>query len=232
MLGRNSWIRPVPLVPRYVALTVSDAGRSRWMETCQLCADPMRKSGSTANVFSVSPGGRDESVGERERILGRVGDAQRARERRLLRHQRRDRLIDVRVAVDPVSRAHDDRRSGHRSPRDGKTRLQAAPVRPHQRRRETSHPMSDPVGSVATTGLIAVKPGRDIQVDQASEPLAERRLVLPARTSGDRQRGTDPPVVGDVARRTRSLADTCRRCRRRSGSCSECRAGSRRSRTR
>ena len=187
MLGRNSWMRPVPLVPRYVALTVSDAGRSRWIETCQLCAEPIRKSGSTAKVFSVSPAGATNPLASVSGFVARVGDAQRVRERRLLRHERGDRLIDVRVAVDSVSRAHDDRRSGHRSPRDGKTRLQPAPIRPHQRRGKR-FTRQRPGRVCCHDGADRLEARSDIQVHETSEALGERRLVFPARASGDRER--------------------------------------------
>src|SRR5688500_16319759 len=51
VLGRNCCIRFVPLAPRYVAATVSDAGRSRWIEACQFCAVAGRKFGSTEKVL-------------------------------------------------------------------------------------------------------------------------------------------------------------------------------------
>src|SRR5688572_27755199 len=43
-------------MPRYVTVACMDAGRSRCTDACQLCAEPMRKSGSTANVVAVTIG--------------------------------------------------------------------------------------------------------------------------------------------------------------------------------
>src|SRR5260221_9117383 len=56
VFGRNSCIKWLPLAPKYVAIIVSDAGRSRCIDTCQFWAEPTRKSESTANVLGVTPG--------------------------------------------------------------------------------------------------------------------------------------------------------------------------------
>ena len=78
------------------------------METCQLCAEPIRKSGSTAKVLSVSPSGATNPFASVSGLSGVLAMLNAVREWRLLRHERGDRLIDVRVAVDSVSRPHDD----------------------------------------------------------------------------------------------------------------------------
>src|SRR5262245_7089727 len=57
VLGRNSWSRWLPFVPRYVAVIVREPGRSRWTSACQFCDAPTRRSGSTANVLTVAEGG-------------------------------------------------------------------------------------------------------------------------------------------------------------------------------
>src|SRR6478735_8109770 len=54
--GRNCCSRLVPCVPRYEAVTVSDAGRSRWTDAFQLWAAPTRRFGSTAYVLIASSG--------------------------------------------------------------------------------------------------------------------------------------------------------------------------------
>ena len=88
----------------------------------------------------------EEAVGKRQRVLRRVADAERRRERRLLRQQRGDRLIDVGVAIDAVARANHERRARHRTPRDTEARLETALVRAHERLRKSS-PVSEPVAS-------------------------------------------------------------------------------------
>src|ERR1035437_1042376 len=56
VLGRNACTARVPLMPFSVAVITIAAGRSICAEPCQFCALPMRKSGSMANVFGVTPG--------------------------------------------------------------------------------------------------------------------------------------------------------------------------------
>jgi len=58
VLGRNACTARVPLMPLYVAVITIAAGRSICAEACQVCALPMRKSGSMAKVFGVTPGVR------------------------------------------------------------------------------------------------------------------------------------------------------------------------------
>src|SRR5262245_16875053 len=55
VFGRNSCGKRVPFVPRYIAVNCKAAGKSRWIDNCQLCTYPTRKLGSTANVFGVTP---------------------------------------------------------------------------------------------------------------------------------------------------------------------------------
>ena len=54
--AENSCGPRVPLMPRYVAVICSDPGRSRCSDTCQFCAYPTRKFGSTAKVLPVTSG--------------------------------------------------------------------------------------------------------------------------------------------------------------------------------
>jgi hypothetical protein len=72
--------------------------------------------------------GGDESIGERERMHCTTLDADRRRQRRLLREQQRQRLIDRRVPINAVSAAHDERRSRHWPPGDADARLKSTHI--------------------------------------------------------------------------------------------------------
>ena len=101
----------------------------------------------------------DEDPGKGQRIGRAVLDAQRRGQRRLLRQQRGDRLIDLTVAINPVARADDQRRTGHGPPRRAEPRLQAALVGP-SKEAGYSLPVSSPTGlRRPTTGATAVKSG-------------------------------------------------------------------------
>src|SRR5271170_4739161 len=56
VFGRNSWTPLVPLMPRYVAVSNKEPGRSRCTDKFQFCAYPGRKLGSTAKVLGVVEG--------------------------------------------------------------------------------------------------------------------------------------------------------------------------------
>ena len=44
-------------LPEYDAMMVNEPGRSRWISACQFCTSPIRREGSTANVFGSAAGG-------------------------------------------------------------------------------------------------------------------------------------------------------------------------------
>ena len=143
------------------------------------------------------PGRRHESIGQRERIGRAVLHAERLRERRLLRQQQRDRLIDVRVAIDAIAAADDQRGTGNGTPRDPHARLHATPVRTHERLR-IAHAGQRPDRIVRHDRADGGEPGRHVEVHEPSEQLGERRFVLPSQPGVEGQAGAQPPVVGDV----------------------------------
>ena len=138
-----------------------------------------------------------KAVGERERRLGRVLDVDRLRQRRLLSHGHRDRLVDVRVAIDAVTRANHQRRAGHRPPGQTETRLKAARIGAHERRRilrsrEHAHRIA------RENRRRGGEARRNVQVDQAPELFSERRFVFPSHAQVEGQGRRDAKVVVDV----------------------------------
>ena len=59
-------------------------------------------------------------------------------------------------------------------------------------------PVSDPVGSVATTGLTAVKPGATSRLTRRPNRSVSGASYSQRSAGRHRERRTDPPVVGDV----------------------------------
>ena len=85
--------------------------------------------------------------------------AQALRERRLLRHLLRDRLIDRRVVVDAVAGANHQRRRRQRTPGDADARLKRVLVRQRPASRD-SWSRQRPGRELATTGATAPNPRR------------------------------------------------------------------------
>ena len=79
-------------------------------------------------------GRRGKSIRERQRTFGRALETRDRRERRLLREPCRDRQINIRLTIDAVAAAHEQRRRRERPPRHTDPRLDAAPVRIDERR--------------------------------------------------------------------------------------------------
>ena len=171
-----------------------------------------------------------QPVGKRQRVLGVIADAERRRQRRLLRELRGDRLIHVGVAIDAVSRADDERRSRHRPPGDAEPRLEAALVR---RTSDSGYvaPVTAPVASDAEDRRDGGEVRGDVEIHEPPEALGDRRLILPAHAEHQRERRAQAPVVGDIRPHRSCCGRTCRRCRRRSTPSAAGRAGSRRNPT-
>ena len=91
-------------------------------------------------------------------FVGAVLDAERRRQRRLLRQQHGDRLIDVGVAVDAVTGANDQRRTRAPDARRGRGAAGCRACPAGSANRDRSLPVTAPVGSLATTGATSVKP--------------------------------------------------------------------------
>ncbi len=128
---------------------------------------------------------RGEAVRERQRVVDAVADRERFRQRRLLRQERDDGLIDRVVAIDAVAAADEQRRSGNRAPRHTHARLQSPPIGTDQ-------------AVIGDDGRHGCEAGRDTQIHQPAEPLRRRRLIFPSRPNLHRPGRAEPPVVGEI----------------------------------
>ena len=227
VFGRNSCIRWLPFVPRYVAVIVSDAGRSRCTEHLPVLRVADAEVRIDGERVRRRAGRRREPVGERERIARRCS--------------RRSTPSTAAAAAPAASRSAGRRRCcdrcrsrrgrpatiRHRPPGDADARLDAAPVGGSASRircRSASR-------SSATTADRR-EARRDVEVRRAGRTARSIGASYSQRTPAlHRERRADPPVVGDVGVVGRAREGTCRRCRTRSSSCAEGRAGSRRDRS-
>ena len=156
--------------------------------------------GSTANVLGVVPGAAVNPLASVSGLAALFSTLKRLRERRLLRQQQRDRLIDVGVAIDAVARANHQRRTGDRTQREAEARLEPAPVG-----RSASR-----IALPVTTGRMR-RPGtprRDVEIRRDGRTARSIGASYSQRTPAFTVRpGLDPPVVGDVGvvRRRREI---------------------------
>ena len=145
-------------------------------------ADPDRP--RTCSSVVTPSGGRRSRRPASAGVAGAVCDVERGRERRLLREQRGDRLVDVGVAIDAVaargppatSRAPAARRcqaaAGSRACRGARASLEIGA-------RDRAAPIGR--GDYWRDGA---EVRRDVQIDEPSEPLGDRRFIVPAQRRG------------------------------------------------
>ena len=162
-----------------------------------------------------SRGRRIEPVGQRQRIGGAVLHAQALRQRRLLRHLRGDGLIHRSVVVNAIAGANHQRRRRKRTPGDPDARLECRAYRDGPANRDSAGRSACPIGSLATTGASAEKPGamsrftRRPYSSVMGEPYSQRTPAFRVNA------GADSPIVGEVGVVQRIRENICRRCRTR-----------------
>ncbi len=143
-------------------------------------------------------------------VAGAVVHAERLRERRLLREEQRERLIDAEIPIDAVAAADDERRTEQRPPGHRDARLEAALVRTDERRR-IRRARERPTGLVARTGLTAVKSGATSRLARRPDASVNGASYSQRTPRFSVRPGSRPPVVGRDTASDDVVAQTRRR---------------------